>query len=946
MAYRLRKAPKRDAYWVVGQDGSHMSKKPIPLERAKRQMRALYAAERQQKMKGGFIDRATFEQRRSRGMYPADMSYEKFAEISGANEDEIARITAEAPEMAAQYLAENPGAQMVRCRFNKAGEIKTTNMSADECAAAQAEWERINHPANYYFFRPAVEGLTTAADIGASLLEDVPGIGKVASKVYQGFAPPGSAYYSDGSFGEKAVGTAASLFGLGVSGGRGFSREEMEEREEIRLRSLEAKIRYSFKEAFDYIDSKIMYGHLLQNDIIQAMEHFIAPEYRELWLGMLDTHLQSKGVTVVDGLEGGKMRGGVRLSPPLIGFLSGLATAGATAGAAAATIPSLGVGGTTLFALSAGAIVGFIGRYIARAIKERLITREQARELEAEARRVAEEARARDEPVLIEMPRMAVMNPDGSMSLAYGAPAAPAPVPRAAADMYAAAIGAPRAVQPAAAAAEAPEEDMRVIENPMRRGRGHPAHRILTSIRRHGCEARIPRGLEARLELEGAGIFGDIWSGIKKYTGRVVDVVRHGKRQDYPPKVRDLLARIGNQPIVSARLRRDPIKAPLNIALNLITQGRWEQAKRKYAYDKLFHLGLEVVVRVSDSSTSNGTYIIEKNEVINVAPANPATPDTETLPVDVRSGATLNSLLNGAKKVQGAAYFNYDAFRNNCQDFIIAVLNGSGLATPNNTAWVKQPVSELVTELPGYTSTVANLATDIGALANVVIHGRGGNRVVSSGPYGKMEIITDPNWKQKFNAKLQSDYEARQVQSLENAKADQERYLEEHMAANPFDRFIRNVGTVGNVVADVASLIPGPVGNAFGALTSVRDALTGSGGATPRSRFAKQLKAAGIDPAEYLRRAQQKADEAGLAHELLGFSDDDKHKLQIPNRDGRIVRFGAVGLGDHILYTLARDPKAAQHRKRYLARATKIKGKWREDEYSPNSLSIKILWNG
>lgn len=45
MPYKLRKAPNQEKYWVVAQDGSHKSKDPLPLERAKRQMRALYAAE-------------------------------------------------------------------------------------------------------------------------------------------------------------------------------------------------------------------------------------------------------------------------------------------------------------------------------------------------------------------------------------------------------------------------------------------------------------------------------------------------------------------------------------------------------------------------------------------------------------------------------------------------------------------------------------------------------------------------------------------------------------------------------------------------------------------------------------------------------------------------------------------------------------------------------------
>lgn len=45
MPYKLRKAPNRDLYWVVGEDGSKYSTDPIPKDRAEAQMRALYAAE-------------------------------------------------------------------------------------------------------------------------------------------------------------------------------------------------------------------------------------------------------------------------------------------------------------------------------------------------------------------------------------------------------------------------------------------------------------------------------------------------------------------------------------------------------------------------------------------------------------------------------------------------------------------------------------------------------------------------------------------------------------------------------------------------------------------------------------------------------------------------------------------------------------------------------------
>jgi hypothetical protein len=41
MPYRLRKAPGRELYWVVAQDGTHLSKEPMPIERAKKQLTAV-----------------------------------------------------------------------------------------------------------------------------------------------------------------------------------------------------------------------------------------------------------------------------------------------------------------------------------------------------------------------------------------------------------------------------------------------------------------------------------------------------------------------------------------------------------------------------------------------------------------------------------------------------------------------------------------------------------------------------------------------------------------------------------------------------------------------------------------------------------------------------------------------------------------------------------------
>lgn len=142
------------------------------------------------------------------------------------------------------------------------------------------------------------------------------------------------------------------------------------------------------------------------------------------------------------------------------------------------------------------------------------------------------------------------------------------------------------------------------------------------------------------------------------------------------------------------------------------------------------------------------------------------------------------------------------------------------------------------------------------------------------------------------------------------------------------------LGILGSTVADYARQ----------ATEGSNPTMSGGGGNKPSRKFAIQLEKWGITPDDYLSHAKKKAKALGLVDNLLGFSSDEKHKLQIPNADGKIIRFGATGLGDYILYTLSNNPKAAQHRKRYLARAKAIKGDWANDPYSPNSLAIGVLW--
>jgi len=94
---------------------------------------------------------------------------------------------------------------------------------------------------------------------------------------------------------------------------------------------------------------------------------------------------------------------------------------------------------------------------------------------------------------------------------------------------------------------------------------------------------------------------------------------------------------------------------------------------------------------------------------------------------------------------------------------------------------------------------------------------------------------------------------------------------------------------------------------------------------------------------KYIAMAKEFAKRAGYKDwNSLRRADDGEHKLEL-----RGVKFGRKGYGDFIKYSLDEGVDEAQkHRSAYLSRATKIRGDWAKDMYSPNSLAINILWGG
>jgi len=263
----------------------------------------------------------------------------------------------------------------------------------------------------------------------------------------------------------------------------------------------------------------------------------------------------------------------------------------------------------------------------------------------------------------------------------------------------------------------------------------------------------IPQ-IEAAQGTSGAGFFGDLVGKVKEIGKRVVSVATKGVRKGYAPSARKMLQQYGDAVITEMVVRRDPIQSALNVALNTVTAGAWNRAKKKLSYDNLFHLGL--VVRVKKGGRSTGL-IIEKNEVINIAPVKTPDSDTEFIPVPLRGQQlTLSQLMDRAQAAKGdSSFFTYDPFYNNCQDFVLGILRANGLATEDIATFVKQPLESLIPQLPDYTGKVAKAVTDLGGVANVILEGEGLHELLrGAGLEGMLSRLGEHRARQKAVAAM------------------------------------------------------------------------------------------------------------------------------------------------------------------------------------------------
>ena len=290
-----------------------------------------------------------------------------------------------------------------------------------------------------------------------------------------------------------------------------------------------------------------------------------------------------------------------------------------------------------------------------------------------------------------------------------------------------------------------------------------------------------PKQLPTNPNPRGEGIMDVLNSGIKYVVNKGKQVIGTAGgvfakiitgSTDYSPSVHKILEAEGNNLIKSIVVGRTPVNSAITMALNAVSQGQFQKNQDALNYDRLFHLFSEITL------ADNKQVRVEKNEVITMTMGFKQDPDTERQDVAITNPISFRDLLGNARNKMKQKFFAYDSANNNCQDFIMALLQASGLGSQENFDFIKQNTKQLFEKIPR-TRALAKQITNLGQRINIAKSGGkiSSNTIMPKFAKGSQEArdhmarIRGMRGKGKRQPQYESDDEIKGKGALEDFKA-------------------------------------------------------------------------------------------------------------------------------------------------------------------------------
>jgi hypothetical protein len=180
--------------------------------------------------------------------------------------------------------------------------------------------------------------------------------------------------------------------------------------------------------------------------------------------------------------------------------------------------------------------------------------------------------------------------------------------------------------------------------------------------------------------LQGAGIITDASNLIFGATG-------------YSTQQQKLIDKYATNTVVSIRFGRTPLPFLLTKVLEAFTLGAYQSLIKAAGFDKLYHL---FAILTLDNGT---TILLEKNSTINIKEVSGYNPPKAEYTQPISTNVAFKELLDKTQSKQGAKYFKYSVFTNNCQIFLMDMLKANNLLTPTLKTFIYQNPADLFARL-------------------------------------------------------------------------------------------------------------------------------------------------------------------------------------------------------------------------------------------------------
>lgn len=194
----------------------------------------------------------------------------------------------------------------------------------------------------------------------------------------------------------------------------------------------------------------------------------------------------------------------------------------------------------------------------------------------------------------------------------------------------------------------------------------------------------------------------------------------------------DVLRVYGDLPVESMRLYRTPISVPIAFILERFSPdtfyhlamvcrvGNRDIIVEKVAYPRV-SLSYEVTARTEVYEVFTGGHHCDGNDASFTA--------MQTIAREriLRGAFTLNQMLEATRRRMGdLRFYGYDAFNNNCQDFVRNCLMSIGCLTKAADMWLYQhtAIGKLRSSVPSFMQGIARGVTNIGNFWGRITGGR------------------------------------------------------------------------------------------------------------------------------------------------------------------------------------------------------------------------------